>query len=428
MDFVTNRTEIVEDIVGSMDLGDGAVACRVVVMKDATLGVSISRKSSASEAMLARFGPGAADDVQMDGVRGRTKDGTPFCLTGTLRVLDGSTSVGSEGWAQRLDGHFDGSLEFGESGRGSRTAPRSWEFDLVNLALRGIEMSERGTGGFWRDTVNLQLGDAKVQLRQMENYEEVKRELRWLHGVGVTFTARVEGVADDEGLHVIEKLCCLLTLATGSLVTWSASRTVDAEGAVTCLRYRSAITRGYRRTCLLPNEKPEVVKSFVERAWPLLQRLEGVVGLRRLAHAWSDLGAAAFLETRALIAASLMDLLTGRVRAACGIVDLIPPREPYRVRLKSALDLLGVTPSVDLKDVVDIRNAIVHETTLGRGSRLPVESFSTLLALLGEMVLALYRYEGPATDWTQRAERELHLAAACSWSDFLHADNLGPDA
>lgn len=434
MDFIRRSAVVVREVEGDVLLNcpeDRKAHCRVLVQSDATLAIELLRNTTAAAAMTRGFEGDLHERDLVDGAVCDTGTGPSFSLKGRLLVTDRSVGAMDDPCMERVQGHLEGTLTVHAADANSpcHAAPDSFLFEVVNLSLPGVDLTERGPLSFARDAMNLELGHATVRLTQVRDYERAIRELRWLKGVQVTYQAVVEGVDEGTATSTMDTLCCLLTLATGTLVTWTAKHHLGAEQQALRQEYRSAITRGFRRTHLLPPSTPEAVRQLVLGSWPRLRRLETVLPLRKLAHAWADLGSAAFLETRGLTAVSLMDLLHQRVRQTLGIDDSTRPGhrkyKKYETRLAETLDLLGIRrPAADIARVVDVRNGLVHQITFERANTAPADAFGTVHSLLADMLLAYFGYAGPVADWAHRSERVLTLEPGARWQGFLAETTL----
>jgi hypothetical protein len=436
MDFIRRSAVVVREVEGDVLLNcpeDRQAQCRVLVQSDATLAIELLRNTTPGAAMRRTFEGDPDERALVDGAVGNTATGSSFSLRGRLLVTDRSCGAMDDPCTERIQGHLEGSLivDASTSKGDFEAAPSIFRFDVVNLSLTGVDITERGPLSFARDAMDLNLGHASIRLTQVPDYEPAIRELRWLKGVYVTYQAVVEGVDEDTATSTMDTVCCLLTLATGTLVTWTAKHHLGAERQALRQEYRSAITRGFRRTHLLPPSTPEAVRQFVLGSWPRLRRLETVLPLRKLAHAWADLGSAAFLETRGLTAVSLMDLLHQSVRQTLGIEDSTRPGHrkytKYETRLAETLVLLGIRrPSEDIAQVIEVRNGLVHQISFEGTSTAPADAFGIVHSLLADMLLAYFGYAGPVGDWADRAERALTLEPGAPWQRFLAEATLAP--
>ena len=329
--------------------------------------------------------------------------------------LHAATVTSSDGQKCRLLGHFhvrNRSMRFGEA-----TEPHcEWSGDLVGELQREIEdggigepeygianlicgadlTTDTGTG-FRRDRLQLEINGVRVELRRTPDYDAAEALLRATKGVAVTHTRRFLSEVPRRPEAVVDRLCNLLTLATGTLVTWTEHRRRRRQ--LTIERLRSAITRAFSPNRLISKNDPEGLKRFVSSASSVYDKIDGLLPVAKLAHAWSDVSAGAFLETRALNVCSTMDLMTNVIGQTAQWPAAFRTA-PFEARLMAALQHLGLhVPGPAVHQLTTIRNQVVHGVTLGSAPR---ESFELLAGMYGRMLLAFLGYEGHIQTWPGR--------------------------
>lgn len=407
--FEYPESELCERLSGELVIAPANAYCQIAVLKDSTIAVYL-RQAVESEQLVSGFGE-RASEPDLDGVSGVVDDGRILRLSGRAFWQQGRLRFGLEA-LREFRGFLNGTVEL--SARNAQ-ASLGERFTLVNLQLDGQDEVEDQNGSH-RGSITFELGKCRVVLTQRQGYVSKVAELQALRRVVATYDATVIGnVSSGEAELIVERLCALLTIATGALVTWTEHRGVDRDGQAT-LRYRSAITRPYTPTPLLDLQRPELIKRFVSNAWGRYEAIDRAIPIRQLAHAWVDLGGHSFLQSRALTAASLIELLTMAVGKASKWPRAFREQAPYVERLIGALQHLGVPfEVVAVNAVKSSRNKVVHQLTLGDR---PADAFSGLVNLLGQMILAVFGYEGPHLGWPGK-RCELRFAEDRDWDARL---------
>ena len=380
-DFFHPPAERRLEIAGELALRSGLhVPAEIVVLRDATV-------------LLAFRLPeiGAADELpSLHAAPGVTPDGSRFRLLGDFHWLRRTVSIseGAEPYTEYY-GHISGSVDV----EIAQVALHKVEFGVANLVCDAALTTDTPSG-FHRDRLRFEVGDVAVELRRVPDYHSREAFIKATRGVGVTHTLTFPEDCPRHPEQAVEQLSNLLTLATGTLVTWTEQRL--ARRGITIERLRSAITRGYSPNRLIAEHDTAGLVRFVNQAASVYTPLDRLLSIRKMAHAWSDVSAGAFLETRALAVCSSMDLMTSVVGAAAHWPASFR-KAPYAERLMGALQHLGLT--VHAKDVHAItvaRSHVVHSATLGSG---PSEAFGLLAGLYGRMLLAYFGFQGRSQSW-----------------------------
>jgi hypothetical protein len=200
----------------------------------------------------------------------------------------------------------------------------SASFEIFNLVFEAAR--SRGAGA----DLPLFVADRQLSIVLMPTYAQRVRSLRSRRGVTGTATLSIPlaSLAETEEAGLIaDRVCDLLTLATGTLVTWNNSILTDDDGQSRPGLIRSAPTRGYNGGWpLIDRRMAPHLSSFVEQTYPVYVELEQSLQLRRVIHAYADAMSSAFLETRALLIGALGEFLTLRAAEVVGLENDAIPR------------------------------------------------------------------------------------------------------
>ena len=353
------------------------VRCRLIVLDTADVCLVLHIPTSGS---LPPRPPKA-----LSGAVGQTDAGERFAISGGLLWTKGNGSLpGLYRWEFTVVGAV---IVFPER---PPTVDNSGTFAIVNLALEGTDVSSAPAG--IRGALHIHLGDWCFELTPFADYDRRLHTLKRFHGVLQTFVLtcnRRHTVAEPSTARdAADRLCLLLTLASGGLVTWTDQAAANREPSV----IRGAITRGFRRAHLIDTTDPVATRAFLECAWRNFDAVDQVFPVRRLAHAWSDLAGDVFLETRVMLAAPLTELLVNTVGRASGWSHRHERQTSYLQRMTESLSVLGVQmPESRLRAAVKARNRLVHEVELTKPA---ADTASEVVGVLSAIVLALFGYEG----------------------------------
>lgn len=287
--------------------------------------------------------------------------------------------------------------------------PISAHFHLVNFLFIGNVSTHRslpGGGDAWSlDTLALELAGRTVSIRLRPDHEEVGRQLEVTRGIAVTCTLTVglESVETaGEAEVLVDHLCALLTLASGCKVTWVANE-VRSGPAMVAGTMRAVPRRHFSKWALIDTRDPQLLKAFVESAYPTFVKLEKDYELRRVVDARVDALSAGFLETKASIAVVLGEFLCKRFGHLHGFgASSLEAYLRYFIRTQ-CLRIRGK----DVRKFVKTRNALIHEMRF-RTVRQAAEHRAAV-HLIDRIVLGVLGYKGPFIDcraWKVTTEPE----------------------
>lgn len=270
----------------------------------------------------------------------------------------------------------------------------------------------------------------------------------------MTAEALVSAEPDTEILSAVQSIgdvCCLLQLATGTLVNWVAWEALDLAGRVIGAFHYTAATKPATAFELVP---PGEIESFMTETLPNLCTLDSRWRFREAVLSLIDAKLEGdFLEARGLKAATLVDFLCGRFRevegkervlseddfnrwskqvkpkvaelsvqklresgiilpenaCAASVVDDMMAhwnefnRYSFRRSLRWLLEELRLeVPRNEIDKGVDSRNALVHDQRFVSGETTEMfTEYVRLLSLADRILLALVGYRGFYNDWTR---------------------------
>jgi hypothetical protein len=311
------------------------------------------------------------------------------------------------------------------------TAPASTETDSIRFSLTNLECgtksynlvcpSESETSAM-QDSI--QASESIVTLRPVKGYRDLLRELHITKGINVTCVAttkitRLNDILASEDR--IENICLLLTLASGTHVTWINLDVLSTSGTTLYTRLRYTNTKGFEADALISTSADQLITRFFASAIRRLAEARLQWHIHEVIEIYTD----AKLSTNLLVTRSLKlaicvealkaafikrrsngeRILPGRIpknineRIQNGILDILvdfltaeeavlPPalernikslnlnRLSFRDTLAEMCESLGLPVNEqDLRKLSRIRNSLVHEGTFARDEGEPYEQY-----------------------------------------------------
>jgi hypothetical protein len=312
-------------------------------------------------------------------------------------------------------------------GMGRPFRPTQIVFSLANL---GLEQSASFPRSF-----ETEIGDYSLRFEPVSDYSDIYKKLRQASGISATATCTVRKPGGarlqlPKVAELVDNVCTPLSLATGTKVTWVSYSADNPYGAVSV--YRSSVTKPYSN--VLTNLGWRLHLPALLDAWVTSSEKTYV---RLMTDYFIDAtNEEAYMETRILTAASLLDALTNHYAAQHDFDFIVnetewtrlrPPlrkamkqatistgfpsklgeklganvnslrRYPLAQKLSKMLDDLDL-PTNSVDRVIAIRDSIVHAGSVTTGKE-PFDDYRCLLwvpfAILAR--LAGYRDEIPAS-------------------------------
>jgi hypothetical protein len=324
-------------------------------------------------------------------------------------------------------------------------------FELVNFRYHGTEADENGA----RSLMTLVLGGRRVQLRQIAGYGQVVAVLSALRGVQVTCTATttITSMAEiDDVVSMMDSLCGVMSVARGTLVSWTSLEISVIDGVSPYSQYRSSVSRPFEGMGLIPGDDSASTKHFIEEGFRRSKELSNNFPVRAIVHDFIEAtGGGAFIENRSLRIAVLVEYLANiyarlkdndgslffspevfkaawesfeaEVRSALGDgftsrkrkylnrmlrgMEGALNRRPLKDKIVSLANWLGIKFLPDEIDrFVAARDLLAHEGKFpDEGS--PVEHYLRMQHFLDRIVLRFFGYGGPYYDFEHQEIRYL---------------------
>lgn len=372
---------------GILDYGDGReVRCSFEIRQHGNADVYLQCQHDREDWMHLEFEDPQAAPLRL---RGMTRDGRPIVLDGGLTPV--RVRLGSEGHA----------ITYFCGGPHAARLTDEWEgpalarFALTNLLFRGRRVAAPDA----RRGLSVDIAGRRIALLQVPEYTELEGALKESHGIEVTCHAEVSisGRQDlEEAVEAVDRLTYLLTLATGTVVSWTAYDVVDAAGVSLREVVRSAVTKPYAGPSLIDTRDANVLGVFLESLYAEYLRLDPTYQLARVIHARTDVNGGGFLETRAFATAVLLEYVVGTYLRAN--MSPQPAKRPsLRRRVMAVCDALRVAATEDeVRAAVTTRNALAHEMRFATSDSRT--EYAALAHLLDRILLRLLNYAGPYVD------------------------------
>lgn len=253
-----------------------------------------------------------ANSFELDGLRGTLQDGRPINAYGFF-IKESKQTTQSK---TSLVGYTSG-WEIGEKNFQQASFIC---FDIVNFRFDGTETEVFIEGKTQRTTsssMRLSLGKREFTLRWTKNYDQAVATLRAQQGVQVTCTVstKIEDSTELEAVITdVETLCDVMTVARGTLVNWVSFEVKSKKSDILFSRYRNSITRRFSGIELISSSDRQSSKSFLERGFSRCQEIAPDFQIRKIARAFTETRAGAFIESRSLLIGVLIEYIAS-VRA-----------------------------------------------------------------------------------------------------------------
>lgn len=374
---------------------------------------------------------------EVESLTGTLSDGRPVNLLDPIFLKE--TSPSNSG--TRLVG-FPSRWAIGQMDFDS---PAFVTFELVNFLFLGTEVETVTRDGLERSTLSLlplNLGGTEVEVRWSPDYKQVESTLRAQKGVQVTCIVRktIHSAAEvGDAESAIEALCNLMSVARGTLVSWTSYDIHASNEAPYYSFYRNSVTRRYAGIQLIQDHRIHETKSFLEEGFKLYGGLDEEYQMGRVARAYTEARAGPFLETRSMLIAVLAEYLAGvRARLENHTLFLLEEEfenglESLKGKVRQALTATyhGISKKYtramlanlrgfnrrplswklnslarwlelefgpnEINDFVTLRNSLAHTASFPK-KKPPVEYYKQMLHFLDRVILRLFDYRGSYYD------------------------------
>jgi hypothetical protein len=325
---------------GTLEFADGTTAtCDFVIRQTSDAGLRLTCELDPKDTLRPSTG-GASAPIRLIG---SSSDGRPVELQGQFHV------VSARGMTVTFVCSGASPLRLGpEPTSGGRLFVA-----LTNCFFIGTNWVDLPDGTFYRGAIPLTIEGRLITLQGNRRAEEQRRNLRDTQGTAITarFTTDLPDAQDrHQALEAMRRLSFLLSLATGTLVSFPRWRLRNSDGRVIAAELGSPPMRPYQPRTLIDCNDGEALKRFLETAYPNFVAKDSIYQFPKAIHAKIDTTASGFLETRTLTASALIEYLSGTYARENG---LQPPVQ--KAIFKSVLSSLKVGLDSLLKDVFSNR-------------------------------------------------------------------------
>lgn len=387
------------------------------------------------------------DGLDLDSFSGMLQDGRSVSVKGLFIKENKEASHGRA----RLIG-YSSHWVIGEQNFREAT---SISFELVNFLFLGTESETFIEGDTRRSTLSLmtlKLGDREIKLRWVAEYEQVVATLQAQHGVQVTCTATTTVKDSDEldtVVSMLDTLCDVMTVARGTLISWT-SFDINIKGSeLPYSRYRNSITRRFVGIELIVNTERQYTKSFLERGFSRCKEIAPGFQIRKIARAFTETRDGPFIESRSLLIGVLVEYIAS-VRAQIddrtyfldneyfeskryalrdiiesALINTYPEiakkhmqamlssinginRRSLRWKLNDLAKWLGIKfGSGEVEKFVETRNKLAHEGRFPEIGGTPIEHYQRMQHFMDRVILRLFDYHGPYYDLENSEIRQI---------------------
>jgi hypothetical protein len=275
----------------------------------------------------------------------------------------------------------------------------SARFGITNFEYHGNKHTEYPTGGGAWDILSIHLGDKTVEIHEVPDYKIIIESIKAQRGIDVTCEAvfPISSKYDlDVAMSHIDVLCELLSLARGTKINWIYYDCYDSlENKVRSFHKNSIVWR-YTGIPLIDPRNYDETASFINQAYPVYKSMQEKYGLQKCIEAYLDAKReGTYLETRALVAAVLLDILSHKYVAT---------HKGFAKNLEAMLKGLdSKVTEADLVRIINIRNSLVHEASFFTNES--TTEYWVLIGMIDKIFLKILNYNGTFLDITNKFNR-----------------------
>jgi len=186
-------------------------------------------------------------------------------------------------------------------------------FALTNFKFVGTEVEEIEPGPSGLNTLRLNISNTLISIRKVRDYESRLDRLEVIGDSNITCEAQtiIKSPNDLSRIQeIMDNLCRLLSIASGTLVSWLYFEIFSGAGVFLYAAHRNSIARNYVSQPLIDPRQRYDVKYFVESTYDRYVELLATHRMIQVVHAFTEARNRNFLETRGLIILSLVEYLT----------------------------------------------------------------------------------------------------------------------
>ncbi|MFC1980939.1 hypothetical protein ACFLVN_01685 [Chloroflexota bacterium] len=331
-------------------------------------------------------------------IRGFTKENDEFALGGqilytnfTERTAPDEHTISMVVIADNLAYH-----------KQANSTLKSIRFGITNLQFIGNKIKEYSHGGGGLHILVIELAGRTIEIHEIEDYKNIIESVKAQRGIDVTCEAVLEICSEDEvdsAIQLVDTLCKLLSFARGTKINWIYYDCFDSRGEYILSSHNNNVVWRYAGIPLIDPRNPNDTAIFIEQAYPSYVSIQDKYSLGKSIEAYLDAKReGVYLETRALVAAVLLDFLSG---------IYVGKEIRFRKRIKAMLLDLGITVSDnDLIKLTKIRNSLAHEASfIANITKEYSDDYCFLISILDRIFLKILNYNGAFLDITNKYNR-----------------------
>jgi hypothetical protein len=326
-------------------------------------------------------------------------------------------------------------------------------FPLMNFEFLGTEAIEVEPRKQTLALLPLSVANTTVLIRKHKDYDSRIKHLHSYGGSAITCQAEIELESPDDlqdAQDIIDNVCRLLSIASGTVVMWPYFEVIDADGTWLCTFHRGSVIRNFVTWSLIDPRQLSDVKVFVESTYDRFVELQSTHRMIQVVHAFTETRANNFLEARALTVVSIVDYLVGICAKDLGEDALVPlatfekGKDIYKDLVTKAVETAYPDLKKEIKEIlvdrsqanwlsyrrglklfrkqyhvpispdeierfVKSRNSITHNASFV--SEDITREYFSMVHLLDRMLLALLGYRGPYINCITWEREELFINA-----------------
>ena len=282
--------------------------------------------------------------------------------------------------------------------------------EIQNLSFSGAPPNDDDAGLpplHSRDALRFSVDGRQVEILRSANYAAILAEMGRSRTSGPTAQLAV-GATNQAALNdtrgLIDVVCELLTLATGTHVAWGALHVRDQERQwwTRHERHDAPLMRFVGGSGLIGRRSPLTVRTFIEAAYPNMVKHRTDLDLRAVIRSYAEGLSAGFLETKTLTMAVIAEYLATRVLRGR---DVRTDKMSLGRRVMKASEVLnaGLEP-LEVSAFVKARNDLAHGMAFPKAS----EDYATLTTnydwhlavryVVDRLLMGILDYQGPFMD------------------------------
>ena len=292
------------------------------------------------------------------------------------------------------------------------------KFAITNFMFVGNEKEEHSTEGWRRTDLKIKLDDVNMSFQKVEMYDSIIQSLKLNKNTEITCEVAIEvdNLAQEEVIEIVDRVCCLLTIARGTKINWISYKLCDADGIVLGEYFVPRKTRPYADIPLVKVDPADTVR-FLRQCYPTFVDENAHYHFDDLGNFLADVHSRAFLETRCLLMFSVVEVLARRTsrngnlrKVLRNYVDCheLPIQKCQAKKCGRKCDLCEprcdrchnqCEDSCEIGIFVNDRNKMVHEMEFSEAYK--SEVYFRNLHLLHLMILRALDFRGEYYDWSK---------------------------